>query len=214
MMRASLFLLATMQACALECPPANFSSIQNFDLDTFISARWHIQQQQPVSYLPASENYCVYADYKKSDPKTFWGYDVLVHNHAEDVAAPHTVHDSGSKICAKIVDAATGKLEVAPCFLPSAAAGPYWVIAYSEEEGYALISGGPPKTASAGGCQMGTGVNGSGLWIFTRKQQKDAALIEKVRGIATQKGFDLSILNEVDQSNCSAQSSSQSAIMV
>lgn len=40
-----------------------------------------------------------------------------------------------------MVDKARGKLEVAPCFLPTVAAGPYWVLDYSEEEGYALISG-------------------------------------------------------------------------
>ena len=32
------------------------------------------------------------------------GYDVNVHNHAEEVAPPHTIHDSGNYICAKIVD--------------------------------------------------------------------------------------------------------------
>lgn len=42
------------------------------------------------------------------------------------------------------MDKSRGKLEVAPCFLPTALAGPYWVLDYSEEEGYALISGGEP----------------------------------------------------------------------
>jgi len=170
-----------------------------------------------VTYLPKSKNYCVYAEYKKLDKQTFWGYDIAVHNHAEDVQPPHKAEDSGKTICAKIVDAQTGKLEVAPCFLPpKLTAGPYWVLAYSEEEGYALISGGPPKEKAEGGCRTGSGVNGSGLWIFTRKQQKDAALIEKVRRIAAQKGFDLSVLNDVDQSNCSGESgaSSQPQIMV
>lgn len=214
MMFTSLLILVATGACALECPPSNFSSIENFDLDSFISARWYIQQQMPVFYLPASENYCVYAEYQKKDKKSFWGYDIAVHNHAEDNAPPHKVHDSGSFICAKIVDAQRGQLEVAPCFLPSATAGPYWVLAYSEQEGYALISGGPPKNVAEGGCRTGTGVNGSGLWIFTRKQQKDADLIEKVRGIAAQKGFDLSVLNDVDQSNCSTESRKASQIMV
>lgn len=213
-MRTSLFILAATRGFALQCPPTNFSSIDNFDLDTFISARWYIQQQQPVSYLPKTENYCVYAEYAKKDRKSFWGYDISVHNHAEDVATPHKVHDSGSFICAKIIDAKTGKLEVAPCFLPTFASGPYWVLAYEEEQGYALISGGPPKVAAQGGCRTGTGVNGSGLWIFTRKQKKDPALIEHVREIAKQKGFDLSVLNDVDQSHCSTESSTPSQIMV
>mmetsp|Transcript_18670 Transcript_18670/g.40018 ORF Transcript_18670/g.40018 Transcript_18670/m.40018 type:complete len:433 (-) Transcript_18670:380-1678(-) len=185
------------------CPPADFKTVSNFDLDSFISKRWHIQQQQPVSYLPADQNRCVYAEYKKREKTGLWGYEVGVHNHAEEVAPPHKPHDSGSTLCAKIVDAASGKLEVAPCFLPSLLAGPYWVLAYNEEEGYALISGGAPKEESNGACKTGAGVNGSGLWIFTRQQKRDEALVNKVRDIAKAKGFDLGVLNDVDQSNCS-----------
>ncbi|CAE7270952.1 unnamed protein product [Symbiodinium necroappetens] len=48
----------------------------------------------------------------------------------------------------------------------------------------------------------GSGTNGSGLWIFTRDQKRDEALVQKVRAIAAQKGFDLSVLNDVDQSAC------------
>jgi len=186
------------------CPPANFSSVQGFDLGSFARGRWHIQQQMPVSYLPASQDRCVYAEYELLKKKTFWGYEVQVHNHAEDVAPPHKSHDSGSFLCAKVVDEMTGKLAVAPCFLPSSTAGPYWVIAYSESEGYALVSGGAPSKSASGGCQTGEGVNGSGLWIFTRRQQRDEALVQKVRKIAASKGFDLSVLNDVDQSECTS----------
>merc|ERR1712232_947460 len=82
--------------------------------------------------------------------KSLFGYDVQVHNHAEDVAPPHTSHDSGTTLCANIVDAKTGKLEVAPCFLPTFVAGPYWVLEYNEQEGFALISGGPPRSSQTG----------------------------------------------------------------
>eukprot|EP00419_Tripos_fusus_P011520 CAMPEP_0172663894 /NCGR_PEP_ID=MMETSP1074-20121228/6236_1 /TAXON_ID=2916 /ORGANISM="Ceratium fusus, Strain PA161109" /LENGTH=384 /DNA_ID=CAMNT_0013479965 /DNA_START=95 /DNA_END=1249 /DNA_ORIENTATION=- len=184
------------------CPPTNFSSVQGFNLKNFVQSRWHIQQQMPVSYLPASQNRCVYAEYGLLQKKSFWGYDVQVQNHAEDVAPPHKVHDSGSFLCAKVVDEATGKLAVAPCFLPSFAAGPYWVIAYNEADGYALISGGAPSTSAPGGCRTGEGVNNAGLWIFTRRQQRDEALVQKVRKIAANKGFDISVLNDVDQSDC------------
>merc|ERR1719378_1981057 len=101
------------------CPPANFTTVANFDLESFIQKRWYIQQQMPVSYLPKSQNRCVYAEYTLRKRKSFWGYDVDVHNHSEDVAPPHANHDSGSFLCAKIVDKSAGKLEVAPCFLPS-----------------------------------------------------------------------------------------------
>jgi len=184
------------------CPPANFTTVKNFDLDTFIQSRWYIHQQMPTTFLPATENRCVYADYKMQAKNTLWGYDVSVHNYAEDNAAPHKVHDSGTYICAKVVDAPRGKLEVAPCFLPKYFAGDYWVLDWSEQEGYALISGGAPKNSAEGGCQMGSGATGSGLWIFTRQQKRDEALVQKVRGVAARIGFDLSVLNDVDQTDC------------
>ena len=97
------------------------------------------------------------------------------------------------------------KLKVAPCFLPKIFSGDYWVVAYDEGEGYALVSGGQPtKQGQNGLCTTGTGTNGSGLWIFTRKQERDEALVTKVRSIATDKGFDISVLNDVDQTNCSS----------
>merc|ERR1719440_26645 len=99
---------------------------------------------------------------------------------------------------------------VGPCFLPRISGfttGPYWVLAYSEAEGYALVSGGQPTTSDgSAGCKTGSGTNGAGLWIFTRQQQRDEALVQKVRGLAKAKGFDLSVLNDVDQTKCSSSS--------
>jgi len=187
------------------CPPPGFSTVTNFDLAAFVDGRWWIQQQQPVPYLPASENRCVYAEYTEFATPTLLGYNIQVNNHAEDVAPPYTVHDTGSGICAKIVDASAGKLEVAPCFIPSFGAGPYWVVAVDESQGYALISGGAPTIAATGGCQTSSSVtDGSGLWIFTRTQQASASLVQQVRDIAQAKGFDLSVLNSIDNSNCTA----------
>ena len=78
------------------------------------------------------------------------------------------------------------------------------MVAYDESQGYALVSGGQPENAGENGCTTGTGTNNSGLWIFTRSQQRDETLINNVRNIATAAGFDVSVLNDVDQSssNC------------
>jgi len=193
-------------AVSAACPPEDFSSIKDIDLDAYISKRWHIQQQMETSYLPKSHNWCVYADYRRLAKKSFWGYDVGVHNHAEEQDG--TIHDSdidikGGGIMAKILDQKTGKLEVAPHFLPTFLAGPYWVIDYSEAEGYTLVSGGAPTvTGKDGLCKTGSGTNNAGLWIFTRAQKTDATLVAKVRAIAQSKGFDVSVLNQVDNSNC------------
>lgn len=184
------------------CPPEGFSSVSNFHLDTFISDRWYIQQQMPTKYLPANENWCVYAEYKLLDKKSFWGYDIQVHNYAQEQDG--TPHDSGNFLLAKIVNEDEGKLAVSPKFLPTFFAGPYWVIAYNETEGYALISGGAPtETGTDGLCRTGSGVNNAGLWVFTRAQKRDEKLVSKVGDIVRAKGFDPSVLKDVDQSNCS-----------
>jgi len=176
-------------------------SVQTFDLAKYASRPWYIQQQAATIYLPENENYCVSARYTVLEKKTLLGYDVKVRNVAYEKSGK--IHDSGDLIYAKIVDAKTGKLEVAPSFLPTAFSGDYWVIDYNEDEGYALVSGGAPKIEGKDGlCRTGQGVNQAGLWIFTRQQVRDDNLVRKVRNIAEKKGFDLTVLNDVDQTNC------------
>lgn len=80
--------LASQQPNLPSCPPQGFSTVQDFNLESFIQKRWYIQQQMPTLYLPVGGNRCVYAEYALLAKKSFWGYDVTVHNHAEDTA-PH-----------------------------------------------------------------------------------------------------------------------------
>jgi lipocalin len=192
-------------AAAPECQPVN--TVADFDVATYISSRWYIQQQMEVSYLPLTWNYCVFAEYTQFQSPNVNGYSYGVHNYAEEVDG--TVHDSnieipGGGICAAGADKNDpAKLKVAPCFVPKLFAGPYWILEYSEEEGYALVSGGQPTIPTTGGkCKLGNGVNNSGLWIFTRAQQRDDALVQKVRALADAQGFDVSVLNDVSQVNC------------
>eukprot|EP00933_Yihiella_yeosuensis_P048289 TRINITY_DN4439_c0_g1_i1.p1 TRINITY_DN4439_c0_g1~~TRINITY_DN4439_c0_g1_i1.p1 ORF type:complete len:225 (-),score=46.69 TRINITY_DN4439_c0_g1_i1:287-961(-) len=184
-----------------KCPEVTVA--QNFDLSAFVKSRWYIQQQMNIDYLPKDSNNCVYAEYEVLSKPTFWGYDVQVHNHA--VTDAGKIRDSGSYICATIGKQEPAKLEVGPCFLPRLSGwttGPYWVLAFDDEKGYALISGGQPTIKTESGCRTGTGANGSGLWIFTREQQRNEELIQEARGIAAAKGFDLSVLNDIDNSKC------------
>lgn len=192
-----------------KCPPPGFDTVQNFNLVAFAAKRWYIQEQMQVSAVPAHANFCIHAEYKLLTKKTFWGYDIQVHNVAADDAPPHKVHDSGTFLCAKIENSTSGRLAVGPCFVPTFLAGPYWVIAYNELEGYALISGGAPMHSTLNGCRTGTGVNNAGLWIFTRQQDREEALVEKVRQIATDKGFDIGVLQRANQTGCSSSKSVQ-----
>ena len=174
-------------------------TVDDFDIDVYAAAPWFVHQQAENSYSPIDQNYCTEAQYTVRDEPTFWGYTVNVYNQAQT--------ENGSlqegKLCAYQTKESKSKLAVAPCFLPKFLAGPYWIVAYNETEGYALISGGQPKIPVDGGlCRTGTGTNNSGLWIFSRSQERDEALVTKVRGIAEAAGFDTSVLNDVDQTSC------------
>jgi len=156
-----------------------------------------------VSAVPVNKNYCINALYEKLPKPSIWGYTIQVRNKAS--GKDGSVADSGGFLCAYAASSEDpAKLAVSPCFLPKAVAGPYWVLAYNEQEGYALISGGQPTISTPLGCRTTTGVNNAGLWIFTRKAKPSDGLVEKVRSIAQDKGFDLSVLNVIDHSNCTA----------
>jgi len=182
-------------------------TVPDFDIDVYADKKWHVQQQMENEYLPLENNYCSTAEYNVRDTPTFpWGYTVDVLNLSKD--------EDGLDVYSELCAYQTGKsgtdlskLGVSPCFLPKSLAGPYWVVAYDEEEGYALVSGGQPYIRAdpddiEAGCQTGTGSGNSGLWILTREQTRDDDLVEFVRMIAKDAGFDLSVLNDVDHTNC------------
>jgi len=201
--------LLVTRASATQCPPQGFDTQGalegGFSLRWYISAKWYAQAQMVLDYLPADYFRCVTAEYTMLDKPTLLGFDINVKNHAENTngkaLGPLT------EICAKVVNASAGKLEVSPCFLPRFLAGPYWIEAFDQESGWALVSGGPPQKEGANGCKSGTGTNNSGLWIFTRKQKRDEALVQKIKGIAEAKGFDVSVLKDTDQTNCESSDS-------
>merc|ERR1740122_600846 len=132
---------------------------------------------------------------------SIWGYDISVNNQAEKAQGDQQ-NDNGQVLCADVVDENKGQLRVAPCAVPASFAGAYWVLEFNDELGYAIISGGPPTIDTGNGCRTGTGTNNAGLWLFTREQQRNEELVQKMRTDTAAKGFDLSVLSDVDQSVC------------
>merc|ERR1712166_109129 len=201
-----LFLLGTATVLVSAAPMTSsckpVEPAADFRLDAYLG-KWFIQQQMETKYLPKGRNYCVVAEYSRKS-KSLFGWDLNVHNRDQD--ADGTVHDStkdtkGAGLCAKVVNATNGKLEVAPCFLPPALSGPYWVI--QATQGWALVVGGQPTIpTTAGLCKTGDGVNNAGLWIFSRQQTRNETQITLARNIATENGIDVSVLNDIDQTNC------------
>mmetsp|Transcript_36139 Transcript_36139/g.55499 ORF Transcript_36139/g.55499 Transcript_36139/m.55499 type:complete len:222 (-) Transcript_36139:152-817(-) len=184
----------------------------DFDLEQFVSKRWFIHQQAPTEYVPVERNFCVHADYTILDQKTFpWQYTVEVMNYAEDSDGK----DYGGKLCAYAPDEnEPAKLQVAPCLFPKSFSGAYWVLDYSEEEGYALVTGGQPSFPTDHGCTTGDGVNDSGMWVFLRSQERDDDLVTKVLSIAQNKGIDTSVMNTVDHSKCAEERSGAQTVVV
>jgi lipocalin len=172
--------------------------VEDLDLKAYTNKPWYVQQQAVTEYTPLEQNFCTKAEYSIKKNKSFLGYEIDVNNSAQDANG----NNFGGKLCAAIDS--PGKLRVAPCLVPPIFAGPYWVVAYDEAEGYALVSGGQPTIPSdkGDGCRTGDGINNSGLWIFTRSQARDDKLVEKVREIALNEGFDLEVLNDVVQEGC------------
>jgi len=204
-----LLLARPSLAAPSACKPVTTQS--SFNLTEYVEGgKWYIHQQMEISYLPAKRNYCVTADYEfKSDT------EVRVHNYANEDKVNGNVYDSDDTlkalggICGNVKDKSNPqKLSVGPCRLPSwipGATGPYWIIAAGpspDKYEWALVSGGQPTHEGTDGCKTGTGVNGSGLWIFTRSAKRDDAVIAAVRAKAHDEGFDLSVLNDVQQEGC------------
>lgn len=184
-----------------ECAP--ITTVPNFDLNEFVRARWYVHQQAPTKYVPVERNFCSYAEYDIIDGRpTFpWGYTVKVHNYAQDA----TGKSYGGELCAyqESANNTPAKLGVAPCNLPKAISGPYWVLAYDETDGYALISGGQPTIFTGEGCRLKQGLIESGLWVFLRSRDRKEETVAKVRKLAQEQfGFDVSVLNDVDQTHC------------
>jgi hypothetical protein len=130
------------------------------------------------TYLPKERFFCLRAQYEKLDcPKFPWEYTIDVFNEAWD-AVDGNIY--GGDFSAYSIKEEPSKLTVVHSFVPKFMSGDYWVIAYDEEKGYALISGGQPTIESHSGCHTGEGINKSGLWIFTHEQAHDDTLIKEV----------------------------------
>lgn len=216
MLTQAFIILSLLALCIIgskasdECPIID--TVSDFDIYDYASQPWYSHQQAENSYSPLDQNFCVRAQYTVREDPTFFGYTVDVNNQDQNEFGA----GRDGNLCAYQTDAADSKLAVAPCFLPKFLAGPYWVVTYNNEEGYALIAGGQPTIASYDadnkfiGCKSGTGINNSGLWIFSRSQTRNETLISTVRDIASEKGFDVTVLNDVDQSSCGEESCSDS----
>lgn len=182
------------------CPEVETVGSAQFDLTEWVRKTWYIQAQQVTGYQPKSALHCVAATYNlegKSVP-FFGGSVASVYNYAnlEKVNGANQ-NPENTILCARSNDDDdTSRLAVAPCFLPNLFAGPYWVLAIGKESNsdaysWAIVIGGQPTERYADGCTTKeSGINESGLWLFSRapvaSEETMAAMYQalKDRGIA------------------------------
>merc|ERR1712038_806107 len=170
------------------CKPVQ--TLDEFDIDQYTSKKWYSHQQRPVLFNSETYFYCITAEYSSLDPNNIPfeplgienGFDIKVFNKGQDVDGNIVTSDDElaeggrpvpSPLCAaqKAFEGdKDSEFTVGFCALPVVAfrESNYWVVAYDEEEGAALIAGGQPDTPNSNGDGLCTyGDNTSGLWIFT-----------------------------------------------
>jgi hypothetical protein len=190
------------------CPPAGFGPMGAVNLPAYTAEPWYIQQRSETADFQPWRRKCDRIEYRRLPEKTFWGYGMQLHSYTEDVDG--TIHDSdyGSSDSvggdyATVIEEGTGKLAIGRWFTPSALASPHWIIDFSDEKGYALVSGGPlTVTGEAGKCKFAGESKSAGVWILTRAQQRNEELMTNVRRMAAKHGIDVNALHDVNQSHC------------
>lgn len=193
------------------CP--NITPMPNFNTSEYIRSTWYIQQQQVTGYQPPESLYCVAQTLNYSDAHVpFYNGSVLsVYNYGVLNEVNGTqMNPNNYTLCARQTNSSLpSDILNAPCLIPNLFAGPYWVInagPTSTNYEWAIVSGGPPTVKySDGNCSTSLrGVNGSGLWLFTRERFGKMATYytQTMRSYLQNVGFTLSNLLNVTQRGC------------
>jgi len=206
-------------------PCKTVQTLDEFDIVQYASKKWYSHQQRPVQFNSETYFYCISAEYSFLDPSNAPfeplgienGFDIKVFNKGQDVdgnvvTSDDEIAEGGipvpSPLCAgqSVFEGdKNSELTIGFCAIPALSfrQSNYWVLAYDEEEGAALIAGGQPDTPNSNGDGLCTySDNIKGLWIFTRSPVRDEALIEKYRNIARENGIDPSMMLDVVQEGC------------
>ena len=193
------------------CP--DISPMSNFNTTEYIRSTWYVQEQQINGYQTNNTLNCVAQTLNESAHHVpfFNGPVLSVYNYAN---ADHVNGDPLNKnnftLCARQINASLpSQILNGPCLLPNLFAGPYWVIdagPYTYNYSWAIVSGGPPTVVYPdGNCSTSLdGINGSGLWLFTRSNKNEFAeyyvtiMKERLKNL----GYSISQLYKVRQGGC------------
>lgn len=207
----SLSIIANSTSSNSSCPL--ISPMNNFNTTEYIRASWYIQQQQVTTYQPNNTLYCVMQTLNSSGRTVpFFNGPVLdVYNYGNfDRVNGEQQNTMNFTLCARQFNQSVpSELLNAPCLLPNYFAGPYWVLAAgptTSNYSWAIISGGPPTVRYPdGNCSTSEdGINGSGLWLFTRERFGDNVefYVHQMRNFLLNMGYTVSRLLNVSQTGC------------
>ncbi len=198
------------------CPPDGFDSLNEFDFEEFISARWYSIEQKEVLYQPLSQFYCVYADYELADfcPFCLGRPKITVFNSARKGSVTGEVRSVNFRAVVPFPRRHPARANVGPRFLPLGLSRStnYWVVdagSYDDilvdeprpsgvpYEWAIITTGRPNREGDDGNCYTR-----GGMWIFARNSEPGPAVIEAVRNRATELGLDVSQLLPVEHVGC------------
>ena len=185
-------------------------TFDNLNITEYIRKPWYILAQQETSYLPLNSNYCVYANYSRTNKRVpFFNGNVLsVYNYANlNKVNGEILNSNNTTLCARIKNnSELSKLSVAPCFLPNLFAGDYWIIDVgpnSSHYEYAIVIGGQPNVKYSDGCTTKTdSINNSGLWLLSRIPLVNKEYLDSMKKTLINMNISIQLLNNVNQSNC------------
>ncbi len=199
--------------------------MDSFDLDMYISKKWYCHRQLASPVQPIEIMNCVTAEYSLLDSSGLPfeavglqnGYEIRVLNKSKDIlgnvytsddATLYDGRDSFGSLCAAKPSAADSKESqfiVNGCVLPaSSQPSNYWVLAYDEDEGMAVIATGQSTIPTGNGDGLCTYGNPfGGYFIFSRSPERNEVKMQKYLDILEENGIDTSIGVDVPHENCS-----------
>lgn len=204
MLTNTLLLLNIVSTCPQIEPMCDLNTTE------YIRSTWYIQQQQITGYQPENTLYCVAQTLNQTSIKVpfFNGSVLSVYNYANVGNVNGKPQNSMNfTLCARQTNQSDpARIINAPCFFPNFLAGPYWVLQAgpsSNDYQWAIVSGGAPNVQYPdGNCSTKlTGVNGSGLWLFTRSMN-GSKWIPIMRQYLENMGITTSQLLNVTQTGC------------
>ena len=207
MMFTSIFLLSL----SCNCPDVELQKNPPVNLTEYSRSTWYVQQQQVNGYQRKEDLFCVAATYNRDNHSKvpfFKGTVLSVYNYGNFNKTNGLSLNNSTVLCARQPNTnEPEKLLVAPCFLPNILGGPYWILAAGpspQRYDWAVVIGGQPSVrVSKTTCTTKlTGINNSGLWIFSRERFLDNSTMTMVRNIITSKNVSTDYLLPVIQTGC------------